>query len=729
MKRIYLKIKTLALLAMLPIIGKSQFSYSIDVNQSSNTTCMATIGQGGLAQSFQPTNSSLMGAGVYINSGGPTTVTIQVYTNLPTSGGVLLTQGTSTLTNTGSYADVAFSPSITVTPGTTYYLVFTGSNSSACLGGNTSNPYPGGQCYANTGYGSFPSFDYTFRTFYWIGIPGAALNFNGVNNYISVSTNSTISFTGGNAYTIECWMKASGFNSLAGLVSKYQNAFSNGYFLRLLGTAPYTGFDFDGLQTASGILNPNTWYHVAAVNNMGVRTLYLNGVPQTLSGSTPIVVANSDPLTIGVDYLSGARYFNGTIDEVRIWNRALCQGEIQNNMNGELALPQTSLVAYYKLNEGNAGSANPTVTTAISAVGSANNGTLMNFALTGTVSNWVTPGAVVSGSNAPAFVSPSISITGTNSICKGLTTTLTASGSALSTYTWSGGSSSSTNVAVVSPTANASYSVVGTNSLGCVSNMAASSITVNALPSVTVNSGAICSGNSFTINPSGANTYTIQGGSAVVSPTANASYSVVGTNTTTGCSNTATSTINVNALPIVSVNNGTICSGNSFTINPSGANTYTIQGGSAVVSPTANATYSVVGTSSVTGCISNAVNDSVTVNALPVVSVNNGTICSGNSFTINPSGASTYTIQGGSSVVSPTANATYTVNGTSASGCMSSNTTTSSVTVNSLPSVSLSAAQTTACLGASSIALTGSPAGGVYTGSNVSAGAFTPGTT
>ena len=51
-----------------------------------------------------------------------------------------------------------------ITPNTTYYLVFSG-NSTLAIEGDTNNPYPNGQVYANPGYGSFPTFDYTFRTF------------------------------------------------------------------------------------------------------------------------------------------------------------------------------------------------------------------------------------------------------------------------------------------------------------------------------------------------------------------------------------------------------------------------------------------------------------------------------------------------------------------------------------------------------------------------------------
>lgn len=277
---------------------------------------------------------------------------------------------------------------------------------------------------------------------------------------------------------------------------------------------------------------------------------------------------------------------------------------------------------------------------------------------------------------------PTITVT-SGSICSSTSYTMVPSGA--STYTFQGGS------AVVSPLSNTNYTVTGTSSAGCISTgFATSNVTVVTSPVVSVNSGSICSGTSFTMVPSGANTYTFQGGNAVVSPLSNTSYTVRGSNTA-GCvsTNFATSNVTVNALPVISVNSGSICSGSSFTMVPSGASTYTFQGGNAIVSPLSNTSYTVRGTSSA-GCVASSfATSNVTVNALPVISVNSGSICSGNSFTIVPSGASSYTYQGGNAVVSPLANASYTVRGSSAAGCASSNFATSNVTVIANPTITV----------------------------------------
>jgi len=287
---------------------------------------------------------------------------------------------------------------------------------------------------------------------------------------------------------------------------------------------------------------------------------------------------------------------------------------------------------------------------------------------------------------------PTISVN-SGSICAGQSYTLVPNGA--STYTYSSGST------IVSPTTTASYSVTGTNAQGCVSsNIAISTVSVNALPTISVNNGAICPGNSFSIVPTGTNTYSISGGTFNVSPTATTNYSITGTSAQ-GCvsSNTAISTVTVNSLPTISVNSGAICSGNSFSIVPTGANTYTISGGTFNVSPTATTNYSITGTSA-QGCVSsNTAISTVTVNSLPTISVNSGAICSGNSFSIVPTGANTYTISGGTFNVSPTATNNYSITGTSAQGCVSSNTAISTVTVNSLPVINALSSNSTICTG------------------------------
>jgi hypothetical protein len=126
--------------------------------------------------------------------------------------------------------------------------------------------------------------------------------------------------------------------------------------------------------------------------------------------------------------------------------------------------------------------------------------------------------------------------------------------SGASTYTFSNGS------AVATPTANASYSVTGTSSVGCVSSSAAvSSVSVNANPTVTAvsNTSLICSGQTATLTASGANTYTWNTSATttvvLVTPSVTTSYTVTGASAS-GCTNAITITQSVSACAGISAN-------------------------------------------------------------------------------------------------------------------------------------------------------------------------------
>ncbi len=221
--------------------------------------------------------------------------------------------------------------------------------------------------------------------------PGNALKFDGVNDYISIPDANNLDIT--TNYTIEAWINVSSFTALAGIVSKYQTVGSNGYLLRLGSSGTFSGIGFDGMETVDGILQAGKWYHIAATKSGGTRSLYVNGVAQTLTGTGITTAVNTDELRIGSDF--NGRYFNGMIDEVRIWNTARTSTEISTNNKNILGCTNTGLVAYYKFYNGTAAGSNAAYYALNDVGGDANNGLLKNFALTGTTSNWVESYAMV----------------------------------------------------------------------------------------------------------------------------------------------------------------------------------------------------------------------------------------------------------------------------------------------------------------------------------------------
>jgi hypothetical protein len=343
----------------------------------------------------------------------------------------------------------------------------------------------------------------------------------------------------------------------------------------------------------------------------------------------------------------------------------------------------------------------PSITVNSGSICSGNNFTIVpggasTYSITGgsfIISPTVTNSYSISGTSTAGCISSNIISTVTvyttptvtansGSICSGKSFTIVPSGA--SSYSISGSSFT------VSPNNTTTYTISGTSTSGCVSGNAISTVTVHTTPTISVNSGSICSGGSFILVPSGAASYTYSNGSAIVSPLTSSTFSVSGTSTM-GCisSAPAVATITVHQLPLVSVNSGTLCAGNIFTIVPTGASSYIFSNGSATVSPSGNTSYSVSGTSSA-GCISASFAvANVTVISLPAISVNSGSICSGQNFTINPSGASTYSVTGGSFVVSPVVTSSYSISGTSTAGCVSATSAVSNVTVHSLPTISV----------------------------------------
>ncbi|HXH19099.1 MAG TPA: T9SS type A sorting domain-containing protein [Chitinophagales bacterium] len=336
----------------------------------------------------------------------------------------------------------------------------------------------------------------------------------------------------------------------------------------------------------------------------------------------------------------------------------------------------------------------------------------------------VTVNALPSASIFPAAVS----------ICSGQSATLTASGG--TSFSWSTGEAIQS--ITVNPSSTTAYSVTVTNG-GCTAS-ATRTVTVNSLPAVSITPAVstICSGESAMLTASGGTAYLWSTGasaaSITISPQAASAYSVTATGTD-GCTASATGIVNVNPLPVASVTpaNASICIGSSLTLTASGGGSYSWNTGSTLpsitVSPMATTSYSVT-VSSASGCSASAsgtvnVSNSLAASITPA----NPSICVGQSIVLTASGGINYTWNTGATTasitVNPAANTTYSVTVTDGSSC--SATASKTVTVNSLPSPSISPLNISICSGQSTTLTAGG--GGSYswsTGSVTSAITVSP---
>ncbi len=399
-----------------------------------------------------------------------------------------------TVTLTGTNLAATSAVSFGGTPATSF-SVASATSVSATVGagatGNVSVTTPGGT--ATLG-------GFTYLT------PATALNFDGVNDVVNL--NNTVGNVGAGDFTIEMNIRTT-YAGGAYLFSKRSFCGGDNFISIQIGggkVGAELGQDGAGTQYlglgGTHTINDNVWHHIALTRKSGVVTLYVDGAVDATGNSTANV-NNSYVSTLGYSVCTnqnGSVYFSGDMDELRVWSRAVCATELTANKGCGLSIAgQTGLVALYHFDQGSINFANTGVSTLTDNTGNGNNGTLTNFALSGTTSNWVA--GTVSGTCA-AFTSPNAAITGTTTVCLGTTTTLA---NAIAGGAWT---SSSTSVAtinasgVITPVSAGTTTITYTNLCGGVST---ATVTVNNTPTPTIYaSGAttFCAGGSVNLNVS-----------------------------------------------------------------------------------------------------------------------------------------------------------------------------------------------------------------------------------
>jgi len=318
---------------------------------------------------------------------------------------------------------------------------------------------------------------------------------------------------------------------------------------------------------------------------------------------------------------------------------------------------------------------------------------------------------------------PGIAINPSSStICPLGSVVLTAGGGI--TYLWNTGATTPTTT--VTPFVTTTYTVTATNSFGCTATTTAM-VTVNPVPtpSVTPPSATICNGQSASFTASGGVNYAWSNGSGNatinVSPNVTTVYTVTVSNNF-GCTNSATAVVNVNPLPVISITPATtICDGQNTILTASGGATYLWSTGvttsSITVSPN-TATMYIVTVTSGTGCSAIA-STMVNVNPLPATAtaISGPTIICQNLtawFTTNSIlNATTYvwSVPTGATIVSGlgttqiqvdfagASSGTIYVHGTNA--CGDGQSSLLSITVNTAPTLTVTANPATLCAGTS----------------------------
>ncbi len=255
--------------------------------------------------------------------------------------------------------------------------------------------------------------------------PGKALQFNGTSNYVNIGDKAALKPT--TEITVEAWFYAEQQQWYASLLS---NAFDtqlieSGYSLALDGAS---GVYF-GLTTQSGgmywlqaanTITLNRWYHVAGTYDGATMKLYLDGVMKSSQSKTGNIDYDpTNPLTFGKYRDDNEEYhFKGKIDEIRIWNIARTQQQIQSDLSRRLNGNETGLIGYWRFDEGSG-------TTTLDATSNQNNGTIVG-------ASWITSGAFGGSGTLTGKVTSALTglpISGATVTIAGLTATTTTDGS------------------------------------------------------------------------------------------------------------------------------------------------------------------------------------------------------------------------------------------------------------------------------------------------------------
>jgi len=167
-------------------------------------------------------------------------------------------------------------------------------------------------------------------------ITGKCLNFNGSTDYINCG-NSTFLQQITNVVTISAWVKTSKTSET--IIDKYGSG-SYGPLFSIVGGElyfityePSSGLSMTG-QTTGITVNDNNWHNVSVVANCPAQilTFYKDGIKYELTGRNNIIWGTGGNLYVGYRNKAGSEaYFDGLMDDVRIYNSVIPTSQIQQN--------------------------------------------------------------------------------------------------------------------------------------------------------------------------------------------------------------------------------------------------------------------------------------------------------------------------------------------------------------------------------------------------------------
>jgi gliding motility-associated-like protein len=571
------------------------------------------------------------------------------------------------------------------------------------------------------------------------GNANSAYFFDGINDFLEISSSASLQCTDSISLCARVLVQGfyNGTCQSNCIIQKGNTDFINGAYTLRFGDAPY--------DNNCNLFNPNfqTFYgHLKSLGNFPAGTGAMQaGAPPYITTTQWVCVAyiwDGDTIRLYVDGLLRFKYeynvhpngtntnnlfigkrndanypflFNGKMDDVRIYNRAINEAEINalclncnylNNITNFITTADTTICK----------NANLPITT----ITSLPNNTTYNWTSLGTITNTTSATPTITANLAATYF---VAITDSNgcqakdsvkinihalpianagadkSICLGTTTYAIINGTGGGTYSWqplTGLNSSTLQAPTATPNNTTNYTLTVTNNNNCTSTDIVV-VTVTNPPIINVSSNGfdtMCIGAQKQLFAAGATTYNWQpsasldnntNATVIAKPNATTIYTITAADNF-GCSTTTTLQLQVMALPIIAITgNNQICKNNSTILSYNGADTYLWQPsngltplGNGVIkaSPIATTTYTLIG-SDAWAC-SNSKTFAIQVDEIPQLQIqkSNDINCQNKQCTLMASGAKNYiwtpnnflnTNDAPTVIATPISNITYTVTG------------------------------------------------------------------
>jgi len=157
----------------------------------------------------------------------------------------------------------------------------------------------------------------------------AGLEFDGSNDFVNVSNSTGVLPLKSGPFSFEAWVNTNSLTANNQIMGQGIPAVGVKQSLALDGTGTkfHWSTDANAVATLSTTtVNTNTWYHVAGTYDGSVQRIYVNGVLQGSDATTAVYTASAT--TIGMSPSGVGAFWNGTLDEVAVWNISLSSGII-----------------------------------------------------------------------------------------------------------------------------------------------------------------------------------------------------------------------------------------------------------------------------------------------------------------------------------------------------------------------------------------------------------------